>query len=332
MDAIDEGASPRISTPPRASTAKKLVNLYRSILFALSTVIILATTIIVSVVYYIKNGQSIGDISDLTQSTTAIIAAVLTTYTMATVLIIAGGRSNFLRNFANEFSRFLKILVGTSNFSVGISQNNFDVRYQLERDLYKYENNKDSIKFSPEMMSLISKLIEEKRALEKRVKSDPFLSIISRLEKFSGTILARSFFNLFVGVGLTIFSLVVLSKLVETIASSSQADLGFQLVVSRVGVAITSILLAYFFLDLYKKGLQDIKYVQDEITSIELKRIALTGDMCKSAPITQQDKDSLLSADRHLFNGPSKADGHALGEILSQALKIVVSRLSNEKT
>lgn len=48
-------------------------------------------------------------------------------------------------------------------------------------------------------------------------------------------------------------------------------------------------LFAYFFLRLYKTGLEEIKYFQNELTNLELKHISLIG------AFKQNDKDTINS-------------------------------------
>lgn len=111
--------------------------------------------------------------------------------------------------------------------------------------------------------------------------SRPFDATQRRLRDEIEALARRGNLNLTIGVLTTIVGVMVLAYVVlspaavSTHADSASSLVFFTSLLSRISVAIFIEVFAFFFLRLYKSGLEDIRYYQNEITNIESKETAL---------------------------------------------------------
>lgn len=119
----------------------------------------------------------------------------------------------------------------------------------------------------------------------------PFEATRKRLRDEIELLARRGNLNLTIGVLTTIVGVVALAYVVlsqpEFPAHTDPASslVFFTSLLSRLSVAIFIEVFAFFFLRLYKSGLEDIRYYQNEITNIESKETALlsitNNDTCE---------------------------------------------------
>jgi hypothetical protein len=151
------------------------------------------------------------------------------------------------------------------------------------------ETSEETIKqiFSKET-SQLEESIEKKLNIDKLKYSSE--EIVSRLRKEISDLSLRSNINLVLGMFITICGLYLLWDTVDLIDTSemlkqfategSDSDSKFLKslflpLLPRIILVIFIELFAYFFLRLYKEGLSEIKYFQNELTNIESKLISL---------------------------------------------------------
>lgn len=147
----------------------------------------------------------------------------------------------------------------------------------------------DAIKtiFEKETYELQNK-IKEQLGFEKLTKASEH--IIFRLRREITDLRLRSNINLLIGMSITAGGLYLLwstismidtSELLKQLASEgSEANVKFIKnltlpIIPRVSLVIFIEIFAYFFLRLYKNGLDEIKYFQNELTNIESKLAAV---------------------------------------------------------
>lgn len=88
----------------------------------------------------------------------------------------------------------------------------------------------------------------------------------------------RSNLNLTIGVITTLTGLILLGYFVYTSKVSDVEPWKFAMhYLPRLALVLFLEVFAYFFLQLYKSGLGEMKYFQNELTNIEAKQIALTA-------------------------------------------------------
>jgi len=131
---------------------------------------------------------------------------------------------------------------------------------------------------------------ELKEGLVKDRLVEAFSAVVQRLRREIADLRLRSNVNLLIGMVITAGGLYLLWATVEMIGASSllkalaseggesNAKFFKNLVLPmapRVLLVVFLEVFAYFFLRLYKSGLDDIKYYQNELTNVELKLVAL---------------------------------------------------------
>lgn len=105
--------------------------------------------------------------------------------------------------------------------------------------------------------------------------SDVFEDLISRLEIERRVVSTRSIFNLIIGVCIAVSGMIILYDTVRVVNFdlSDWKNISLE-IVARLSVVLVIEIFAYFFLNLYRSGLQEIKYYRNEITNIFARRIA----------------------------------------------------------
>ena len=151
------------------------------------------------------------------------------------------------------------------------------------------QTSEESIKeiFSSETLKL-QESFKQNLSLERLVR--PFEAIIERLQREIRDLRLRSNINLAIGMAITAGGLYLLwltvdivdaSQLLKQLASEGSESDGKFLknlvlpLVPRFLLVVFIEIFAYFFLSLYKEGLSEIKYFQNELTNIEAKLVSV---------------------------------------------------------
>jgi hypothetical protein len=105
---------------------------------------------------------------------------------------------------------------------------------------------------------------------------EQFQPTINRLKDELFSLSKRGNLNLSIGIMITVVGLGLLGMFVLSF-SNSQKDMAtfFMDFFPRISLVLLIEIFAYFFLSLYKSSLSEIKYFQNEITSMESKYLAL---------------------------------------------------------
>ena len=103
-----------------------------------------------------------------------------------------------------------------------------------------------------------------------------------RLINQIASLMQRGRFNLFIGITIAATGVYFLGSAVLQVSSEQNNDVLMTQFVPKVTLTILTEIFALFFLRLYSNGLVEIKYWQNEITNLELKRIAYNGAMKES--------------------------------------------------
>jgi len=147
-----------------------------------------------------------------------------------------------------------------------------------------------------------------------------------RLRGASSTVTIRGFLNLLIGIGFAIGALYLLKEAVEIFSperlrSITTVEISY-IIGIRLSLALIITLISYFFLSLYRKSLDDVKFYNNEITNISSRAAAL------SISIKRDDKESIVAVIEKLMdddrnNLPSAEDEknpNVLSEKLASAL------------
>ncbi|MDO6670532.1 hypothetical protein [Cobetia amphilecti] len=118
-----------------------------------------------------------------------------------------------------------------------------------------------------------SRVINDKLLL--RIQ-DNFNNILSRLNYQVSSLNRRGALNLLIGIFTTIIAIYILYSTVSR-GEKMYTDTASFLIyyIPRLSLSIFVEIFSFFFLRLYKIGLEEIKYFQNEMTNIELKLLAL---------------------------------------------------------
>ncbi|WP_151964987.1 hypothetical protein [Acinetobacter soli] len=175
----------------------------------------------------------------------------------------------------NEFSHIYKLIrkndLGRNINSLNISPNErFElldsIKINLERDV-----NQSYIKQLKDMIS--NDNLED--ILESKISRT-----YERLNLERESLSRRGNFNLMIGMFLSVGGLIILGYSVLNYSHNGSLEDLLIFVIPKISFVLLIELFAYFFLNLYKKSLEDIKYYQNEITNVEAKYLAL--QMAKS--------------------------------------------------
>jgi len=132
-----------------------------------------------------------------------------------------------------------------------------------------------SSKILEEIHSKVSK--EYKQKTKNELIENQYLQTTERLKEELNALSKRSNINLSLGIvtaiiGLFLLGFFIIIKNTSNISGTEEFLIEF---VPRISLIILIEIFAYFFLKLYKENLSEIKYFQNEITTIESKYLAL---------------------------------------------------------
>lgn len=131
---------------------------------------------------------------------------------------------------------------------------------------------------------------------------DYFVEIKEMLVLRSNSLNVTSSINLFIGISIAATGISILLYFVFNINHSNNDNtLMFFELSSKAGVNLAIELLSFLVLNLYKRNLQEIKYIQNEITNIEAKKVSLV--MSAELPDKLKFKifESLSKTDRNFI-------------------------------
>jgi len=172
------------------------------------------------------------------------------------------------------------------------------------------ELNADAIKnYVNELQGKLHKEIEQKQNIHFSDKiNEQIEPVKSRLSKEITRLSLRGNINLVIGIGITALGLWILWDTINTIpaqyisnalSKNGNLDELYQTLMvnylPRLSLAFFVELLAYFFLRLYKKGLDEIKYFQNEMTTVESKFIAFYAAMFSEDIVLKKEVVETLS-------------------------------------
>lgn len=156
---------------------------------------------------------------------------------------------------------------------------------------------------------------------------DRLTFVANQLQKASSTVTIRGIVNLIIGIVFAFGALYILREAValfdaQTFREMTTAEMSY-LIAIRISLALAIILISYFFLSLYRRSLEDVRYYQNEITSVMATAagvsMALTvgSDEVRAYVIAR-----LIEAERNSLDRPPPAEHAQLSEkLLSQILE-----------
>lgn len=216
-----------------------------------------------------------------------------------------------------------------------------DVSQKLQSDEIKAQ----MVSFETSIRSSLESEIKKKQL------GDLFRETVLRLNRAISDQKVRGNINLAIGITITAGGLYLLWSTVEqfgkfpiftdllkkdpNIAIVELFKVALISFVPRLSLVIFIEIFAYFFLRLYKTGLYDIKYFQNELTNIEVKNAAFIAAMtADDAPLKAHVIESLCKIDRNhiLDKGQTTVDlerARADGELSKQLVAAIPGIFGN---
>lgn len=161
----------------------------------------------------------------------------------------------------------------------------------IERELANLKEAKiaTTLKISDQEKAEIIKNLNNQ--FEEKITNDYFLKLeanlkVKNLEDFTERSLhrlkdeilslgRRGTVNLFIGITLSLFGVIYLISTMSSSASYTEYEKLVSYFLPRTLIVIFIEFFSFFFLNLYKKSLDEIKYFQNEVTNLEAKYLAL---------------------------------------------------------
>ncbi|MGE8538935.1 MAG: hypothetical protein ACN6NI_06595 [Acinetobacter sp.] len=188
----------------------------------------------------------------------------------------------------------------------------------LENDFENFKNHnlESMLKISDEEKSLIlSKLNDQLESnitneylikLEERLKIKEIYTLtqpsLDRIRQEISSLARRGTVNLFIGITLSILGVFYLIATIPNITLYTDYPNLISYFLPRVLIVIFIEFFSFFFLNLYKKSLDEIKYFQNEMTNLEGKYLALhLAKQSGNFKLLSNALDTLLKTERNFI-------------------------------
>lgn len=181
---------------------------------------------------------------------------------------------------------------------IGISE---DQKKNLVESLTESVKNEAATEILDEIKKKVEKSEEERYRLE--LVEAQHEATIGRLKEELFSLSKRGNLNLSIGIMITISGLALLGMFVINFDSKS-SDISTFIIdfFPRISLVLLIEIFAYFFLSLYKASLSEIKYFQNEVTSIESRLLALRVALDSEDPNNVSKViDKLSSSERNFI-------------------------------
>ena len=256
--------------------------------------ILAITFTLVGVVFFlIPFGSYIGiDIIGIVNNNSTLFTATIITLLISTLAInyLEKDKSKKSVEISKEKIEPIIETIISNKIKEKISENQTKItdeeKFELLRDLKTKINNETNERF----------LTDLKNEVKLSTQSDDIIfytrRTLDRLNSEIHSLVRRSNLNLVIGMALSFYGIAALfyflsndpttflitkSKDIVGIGGSKTIEDLFINFIPKAMFVILIEIFAYFFLNLYKKSLNDIKYYQNELTNIECKYLALTS-------------------------------------------------------
>jgi uncharacterized membrane protein len=203
---------------------------------------------------------------------------------------------------------------------------------KTEQEIMGYYREALSKEHAPEIAEEVRKLVAAQVTRETEGVAAQFLTDVHlRLRAASTTSGLRGIINLGIGISFAVFALVVLyggvSQMTPEILNTLSMSATFYLIAARLSLVVVVTLIAYFFLALYKKSLDDTKFYQNEMTDISAHSVALQVAYFQGDPESRNAVLSrLVQSDRNRSTAPIVAAGID-EKTVTEIVKAVIDKL-----
>jgi hypothetical protein len=277
------------------------------------------------------------------------ITAIAATYAAFLVLILFN--RNLRLKFLESFSRSNRILGNIIQSLIGVGPTSYRSDGPLTRsDLLEYLHKVEISEASgaPSALSVgaqqeIANIVREElsKSSDKTTKADEIdhrqtgpegilENSYIQIRSASSTVAIRGFANLVIGIVFALGALYFLRESValidpERIKQMTTPEVSYFVAV-RVSLSLIITLISYFFLSLYRKSLDDVKYYQNELTYISGRLAALALTVGKGADRhVSSIIPFLMNSDRNRSSRDLKNDGDSVN--IEKLIQTLMERL-----
>lgn len=156
------------------------------------------------------------------------------------------------------------------------------------------------------VLELKKKIAADDKLRQVRISTkSAFSESEERLSTEVGMLRARANTNMFIGVFIALFGASILALALFTSENkfTSLSDLVLHMA-PRLSVVVLVEIFAYFFLSMYRSNLAEVRYYQNEITNIELKKVGTLLSIANSSTdsvaklLSATDRNSVLKSNQ----------------------------------
>jgi hypothetical protein len=151
---------------------------------------------------------------------------------------------------------------------------------KVEQEILGYYRESLSQNLTPQITEEIRRLVVTQVKAESDSVAIQFLNDVhDRLRAASSTVTVRGLINLGLGLAFAVWALApinnAISLMTPEVLNTLTMSATLYLIATRLSLAVVVTLVAYFFLALYRKGLDETKFYHNEMTDISSRAVAL---------------------------------------------------------
>lgn len=252
---------------------QRIINLMQMLMIpsAKSTLVICVTLLIALVSamgfqYFIDDNLFFNNFKQLTPVLASLIVAVI--FLSLIIYLDVDGSKQDLFESKLDLIKASEILKNSKLFS-DYEELEDSVKNKFLNDMRENIQNEASKEYIKEIEEKI-KANDQTSFVDKKIEYS-----LERLQIVNESLTKRGNLNLLIGMFLSILGLIILGYSILNFNHDVAVRDLLVFIIPRISFVLLIELFAYFFLNLYKKSLDDVKYYQNEITNLEAKYLSL---------------------------------------------------------
>ncbi|BAP35590.1 hypothetical protein AS4_06500 [Acinetobacter guillouiae] len=228
-----------------------------------------------------------------------IASGITATLLFFNYLNISSFNTSFLENEVHSLSKKVNQLANKTNEVADNSINNIITAEEKNLILSKIQLNIENGLTNEYFKKLQDNL--KKNNIEDEIQEN-IIKSIARLNIETLSLNKRGNVNLFIGLILSIIGLAILGAAIHNYYPPKNLTELFIEITPRTVFVILVEVFSYFFLNLYRKSLDEIKYYQNEITNLEAKYLSLKVSISlNNHKIIGNILDNLIKTERNFI-------------------------------
>lgn len=242
----------------------------RSLLVMCFTILI-TLVISLSVIFFLDSEKFNSLFQELLPLSISITTATIF-LSLIVYLDVDGSKENLFQSKL-ELSN-AKVIIENSKLLSDYKELEESIKIEFLNDFYENVKKEVTEEYIKEIENKI-KANDQTQFIDKKIENS-----LERLKNVNENLTKRGNLNLIIGMFLSILGLIFLGYSIIDFNHNVSIHELLIFIIPRISLVLLIELFAYFFLNLYKKSLDDLKYYQNEITNLEAKYLSL--QMAKS--------------------------------------------------